>query len=226
MKHIKQLLNTNSSKEEIDKLMGQIIETKFDNELKSRYARILAEEYDVHRHESPPQKGNGKGGTVLLAIFIIVLLALAGYLAMQYFKANAGNHQQMAAAYHMDQPFSFNIKSRGMADAERTTLEALGAYEAKDYSLAASKLSTIADPTLEQSFLLGYSHFAETDFGSALTVFSSISPREGDVSYVAEARFYRVLCLLALGREAEALALTDSYAPTSWERRQLDKLLQ
>ena len=113
-----------------------------------------------------------------------------------------------------------------MADAERTTLEALGAYEAKDYSLAASKLSTIADPTLEQSFLLGYSHFAETEFGSALTVFSSISPREGDVSYVAEARFYRVLCLLALGREAEALALTDSYAPTSWERRQLDKLLQ
>ena len=218
MKNLRKLLDINSTQQEIDNHMNQLLEQKFDAELKSKYENILADKYQIQKQSESSKKG--KNYFVLLAG--LLALAFAAFVGIKQLQSSS-NPQQMAANYHETHPFAFELKTRS-TEGDVLTLQAYAAYQAKSYDAAISALEGAASPTSEQKFLLGYIHFVNGSYRLADEVFKEIKSENGNNTYVSEAKFYRVMSLLAAGNKEEALNLKASFDKTSWEWKELSGL--
>lgn len=223
MKTIKKLFDKNSTHEQIERHMSQLLEEKFDQELKTKYQRILAEKHQVQRESVGVKKNWNK----TIAIVGIVVLALMLLFVSQYYNASTKfvNYEQLALSYNQEKPFDFNISSRSAGNEESQTAIAYAAYQKSNYEETISVLSQQENLSNEQSFLLGYTYFEKGDYQLAISAFEKVTIENGDEAYTAEAKLYGVLSHFSLNQKEEAFAKMDAMDPSSWEYKELDSIL-
>ncbi len=215
MKNLRKLTDTNLQTTEIDRHMSDIINQKFDEELKSTYAEILANKYKVHR--TPRRKTNW----VLISLVALVSL-LCAYFAFKGLSTAVSpekqDFKQMALNYDNEHPFTAQTITRSsVATAEDHRIKAHTHFENQNYTAVLADLNLIEDRNKEDVFLLAYAQFKLSKYSEAGDNFKKVIAMDSDESYHSEARLYRVLCLFASGKTQEAQETMGALAAGSWE---------
>lgn len=225
MKNLKEFLNPKASSEQTDHIMKQLLQEKFDTELKEKYAHILQNDFDVQKGKSyantaPKQKSNK---------ILYLALAFLGILVCAYFAMNSfGSTNQQKVEQYLASTSSMNYnETMRSAEIESDALRTMAGkyFNDNDYQSSFENLSLIKDKTLEDQFYLAYSQMMIKEYNGASLEFSKLlrTIQKGEKFY-NEAKLYYGLSLYAL-EDSQFQRYYDTLEEGSWEKEELIKML-
>ena len=218
---LKKFLDIETRGEQLDLLMKEFLEEKFDDELKSKYSKILQEDLDVKRSGKVKRLKPRSYLKVASILILLVGAAIGAYFIMNSLRGGSDGVQQYLAQHQL----LFQDSNRNDAAVLSPSKSAAylefnkGAYE--EYL---KMISTVTDRSADDQFFIGYARMMEDDFSGALQALEIFcTDLQPEQKYYQEANLYKAICLLKTDENK-----FDDYFKTlandSWIKGELDKM--
>lgn len=220
MNRLQKLINPYINKSETDNHMTTILKEKFDNDLKSRYADILENKYNLTR-KAPVGKTKKMYPWIGIAAATAAILVMALTFLNQN-PSTALNHSQLALNYVEQNPLQTANITRG-ADVNKMSTAYQNLEEGK-FKEALIIFESEELTAKEDIFYMAYAQFKSERYSDASENFSKVASMTESADYLSEARLHSILSLYADNKVEKAQKETSSLDPTSWEFMQLEKL--
>jgi len=230
MKKITDLNKANISEEDLEKGMKDLMNDKFNSELRAKYADKLKEEYQIERLEteqnqdadSRPEKSKTN---FLLPLLLIAVMAIGAFLIGKLKKSPTESRQDKIHQIMASNEIPYLETSRNESDINQIRNEASTSYEQKNYQQAISSFQKIENKTISDQFFLAYSYFKTEDYqNSSLEFEKLLTTFENQDQYLPESRLFKIISLLKINKNEEAKKAYEALPPNSWAKQKLSTI--
>jgi hypothetical protein len=228
MESSKKFMDENLQGEELEKFTEKFLAAKFDRDRKQRWQKILAEKHGV----KPPRQKRSKSKAKVLYLWIGAIAAailLLFVLNPGLFQFSEPPYQQLADNYLTQDFFQNQGASKGDEDVELLKLNAVMAYNRKDFLAAIDNYEKViaSDDGEEQHFFfLGMSYLYNENYDKAVEVLSPIAAKEEGAKFKQEAQWFLSLAYLKSNNPNEARLLLELIKNGSWNADKASLLLE
>ncbi|SHI80643.1 tetratricopeptide repeat protein [Aquimarina spongiae] len=218
---IHQLLGPNLSKDEEDKILGQILKEKHDADLKVKWKTKLENEYGITRNKHISKNKNRN-------TFIKILLATAACIAVvvtiQLAGSSAVDVSLIAQNYLDEQEILHPGTSKGVSKEEVFRTLAIQSFNQKEYKQSSGYYQSLTNPDQEDLYYHGLALLLSKDYENALQKFEE-NKQTGD-KYAQEINWYQSLTFLLLKQIDAAEDQLEQINPDDWNYEKAQKLLE
>ena len=213
----KEFLDENTPKEKIDLVMNDIMESKFDKELRDRYSSVLADKYDIHRGQNQIPLGR-KNRTI--GLFIVAILLLVGSLI---YLLNSTSNSVTVDEYLNQNVLAYYEVTRG-EDTQNIKDEAYLSFNKENYQSFLEAMFALPSLTNEDELFMAYADLRLGKYNKAATTFDKfLKSSSQEKKYYQEASLYYALCLKKTDRAAYK-SYTKSLNTDSWVMKELEQI--
>lgn len=225
-KRIEEFLDINTTGVKLDKLMKEMLQEKFDKELKIKYQDKLAREYNVHRTEVLSNKPKSSVPKYLYMLLFMMTGLAIGYFALKNLSQNSNSNKENTVEHYLAEnkmPYQGATRSDhpGFNKAKSNVYVS---FNQSDYKTFLADLSAISDLSKEDFFFRGYANMRLENYTEALQDFEfilkSIEPHD---KYYEELLLYKAICL----RQSDEVMFKKFYQKlnkSSWAIDELKKI--
>jgi len=218
-KNLEDFLDLNTPSDKLDKLMKEILQEKFDKELKAKYENILANDYNVHRTQVEESNSNSK--PLIIVLFTLLTLALAGYFVMQNLRSDKNQVNQYLAENQLHYQGTTRNET---ANFDEIMSRAYVAFNQSQYKEFLQITATLSDLSKEDLFFRGYARMRVENYKAALQDFESVlKETEPQQKYYEELLLYKAICLQKLD-QASFDKFYQKLNKSSWAKDELNKI--
>jgi len=223
---IKKLMEGNLPEEKLDSIMKQLLEHKFDSDLKAEYEKYLLEEMNVKRSSDGAEVGmpKNKGNVYLKLLGAILFLALALFFIYQSFFKTISSQSSMENYLAENVMYSHATVRNDAAAVDQSHTTAFEALNAKDYKAAVPLFDKIDSHTDETLFFSAYAKVRMGQYKEASEIFTTLSTQLGtEDKYYEETLLYNAICKLSMNPENKA-AIASGLVQGSWSQKEFMKI--
>jgi len=220
-KPLKEFLNASTTSQRLDHLMKEILQNKFDSELKNRYEESLKTNYDVYR-DRPSQASSNKLWKAIAAVAILATMVLS-YVVLQQMEPE--NDKTKVQQYLAENVMLYHGVSRSAELPNNKAREmAYEAFNNGNYEAFINRIQTSSPLTTEDKFFQAYAKMITENYTTAVAEFKTINASlVAGQDYYDESNLYYAICLQLTNPE-EYSKLYETLKDKSWVKQQLDKL--
>jgi hypothetical protein len=225
MKRLKKLINPYITKSETDNHMSTILNHKFDDELKTRYADILEKKYNVTR-STPEVKTRKIYPWMGIAAATVAMLVMALTFLNQK-NANTLNPSQLAQNYIEQNPVYVANSTRGGTIVNDNKISsAYQLFENGEFQKALGFFESANLNEKEDIYYMAHAQLMTENYTQAYNSFSKISAMISTDDWLAESRLYAIVSLYADEKIEMAERKIADLKKDTWEYDQVQKFLK
>lgn len=212
------------TKEELSNFTDVFMRAKYDDDRQNRWQKTLAGQHQVKRDK--PEKTRRIylwAASAAAAVAIIVFM-----LFSNPFTANA-SYEQLADAFLSEEFYENQEMIKGDQDVEQLNLQAIFAYNNKDFSTAIHHYETIVAngaATYEHYFFLGLSYLYTEQPVDAITNLLKVPESNAAGKFIQESRWFLALAYLKNQDLDNGMIVLRSITPAMWKYDEAQQLLE
>ena len=222
---IKRILQSDITNEQLDSTMKELLDSKFDFDLKQEYSQYLKDELSVKRSsENLPEahankSKNLKVGLIAILAILMSLLAYFLFLGNSSYESTVQNYLAENDLYHHG---TVRNETPSFQDFESMGFKAINN---KDFTGAIAAFENIKAYSPEVSFFMAYAKMRTGNYKEAAIRFSVIKStlKVGDDFY-QESSLYHSMCELILNPN-DASKISSRLKENSWSKNEFLKIL-
>lgn len=229
MKNIDKLLKPGNTQEQTDKIMHDMLSSKFDQELRARLQSKLETDYKVHRTKIEPQLATENSATFnLKKVFSIAatfaILITAGYFINQSFLANDGISS--AQKYLAEANLKYHDITRASdSKAEFSKKEAYALFNKGDFQATEALLGGMDHLSTEDKYYRAYCLMRSNKMAAAIPLLKELNTTlDIDAKYARESKLYLAICFKETNAKSELDELLKTFTEGTWEYNEFNKI--
>jgi len=220
-KKIEEFLDMNLKGEKLDQLMKEILEEKFDNELKSKYSKILQDEFDVQRHDKNQAKPKRVASKVGLLVLLLSVIMSAGYFVINHLSKSQNELPTYLAENQLLYQGSTRNETKIMTASKS---RAYNLFNKGEYKTFLELLSSESRISTEDTFFRGYARMVQESYQEALIDFDGLlKTLQPGQKYYQEAILYKGICLSKVD-ESKFRTYYKELNSKSYAKGEIDKI--
>lgn len=223
-KKLGKLVDGNLNEGEIDSILSEAIQAKFDAELRLDLEKSLRQDYNLTRESQRIELKERRGNRrffFLAAIAASLALFIFAWIVIQ---PSPGNVQELASAYLTTSEIYHGGALKGNTENEEARTQAIRSFNAGEYAQAEQYFSGIGNKTEEDLFYSGMSSLYLKEYKDAIAKLKSLAGSES--RFQEEANWYLAIAYILDGDLATARELLSKMEPSSWNHDKTRKLLE
>jgi len=223
---IKKLMEANIPEDKLDTIMKQLLESKFDNELKIEYEKYLLDELNVKRTDSNFENlTSNKTKTTLKILLALALVCFSLFFAFKVFLkpiTEVNSVENYLAENVIYQHSTFRNEA---SNVDQNRAAAFDAINSKEYEKGAVLFESFEEHSDEDFFFMAYSKLMIEEYDQALELFTSLSSRLGkEDQYYEESRLLKAICQLTLNPDM-SVEISKGLEQSSWSAKEFQKIV-
>lgn len=228
MINLKQYKDGQGSREELEEFTDAFMRAKYDSDRRNRWQSLLSQEHDFKREagtatDSRPGRRIYLWAASAAAAIILFLLWMFGPLSTSV------TYEQLADNYIQEEFYENLEESRGEQDVEQLNMQAISAYNQKDFQTAISYYETIINQGQAHDrhyFFLGLSYLYVDQYDQAIENLLRVPELNAESKFIKEHRWFLALAYLKNGQPEEGRPLLLAIQSTDWKYREAQLLLK
>ena len=226
MSNPRKITDTNLSQEETDRILGRVIEAKFDAELKKDWEQKLQMEFGISK--TPRKEGRvrslGRRNWLYLAAIAASILLIIVALNL-FVTPSPENPQSLAMSYIENTDIHHPGATKGLeTETETTRQSAIEAFNAGQYPAAAQLFSAIAEKTEQDRYHSALASLLSQNYDESIAQFRQLSTASS--TYQEEINWFLPIALLLDNQKVEAQEMLAAIQAGEWNFENAQKLLK
>ena len=221
--HLNKILTDDLSQEEVDMILEDAIQAKFDAELKQELKKKLARQYGLPKKQKTIDRKIKRRQLLYFLAAAAAGVALL-ILSLPLFSPSSENARQLASSYLTGSEITHSGTLKGDSGNPDTRLEAIRAFNSRNYDKAIYYFSLIEDKTQEDLFYSGVASLYQEKYYEAIEKLRPLSQTTSN--YQTEAMWYLALAHILNGEEALAKEVLLKMEDETWNQDKTRKLLR
>lgn len=207
---------------EDDQFFNSILQQKFDQELKDKWSKTIADQYQISKNHSKIE--NKKWNVRNLILFSSSIAASVLFLVVwQYGLYGNQMNSQEFALLELDEKLIHPGGVRGDISDELIKQNAIQDFNAQDYAAAILHFNQMESTNIEDQFYLGLSYLYNKDYSKSVSTFENI---QSGSALDQEVNWYLSLAYLLNGNDQLAKDKLNGFGEKEWKATEAKKLLQ
>jgi len=242
MKNIKKLLSTDLNESQVDDKMSKILEEKFNNELRDKYAQKLKQEHNITRDTAAKTTSEESTSTIesddkssvtkFLLPLLLIAVMLGGYFLLKNKSGTStppANTQEQVQQFFASNEVEFIDNNRSGNQTNESRAAAINNFQNKEYRRAGENFTQIdrSIKTTQDKYYQAYSQLRAGQTMDAAIGFGNVvaATKKGD-NYHHEAKLYQILSIIELKDFNKAKNLYNQLEVGSWEQKKLQDIIE
>ncbi len=229
MINLNQYKNGNVSQEELEEFTNVFMRAKYDNDRKTRWQGLLANQENFLRNTSN-STSKGLSRRVFLWTASAAAVALIAFLLLYGPGPSPSSYEQLADNYLTTEFYENREEDdRGEQDVEQINQEAISAYNQKDFSTAIARYEAIiisGQANDRHYFFLGLSHLYTAAYQEAINHLLQVPLLNPSSKFMQEHRWFLALAYLKNNQVSEGKTILQSIPAGSWKYQEAQDLLE
>lgn len=225
------------SSEELEKGMSDLMNDKFNKELKEKYSRKLKNEYGITPDDHNQQQDSDitsvpaeESSSIkwLLPLLLIGVLSIGAYFMTQTTnkESQPQSTEQLVNQYFASNEIQYIDNNRANEDIDEARAQAVKSFQNEDFVNAANSFNKIKKKNVQDQFFQAYSLFRSQEYEKAAINFANfISNNRSQENYISESRLYQILSIIKLEQFAKAKLLYNNLVEGSYEKKELESII-
>ena len=193
-----------------ERALKKALQTIFDTQLKDEIAKEI-------QQTSSSKYRIGTRTLIGMAASLLFIVALITLLPKKNISDLASSYVTSASVFHPG-------INKGNAENNKVNLDAIQAFNRKEYESAVDLWSSIPQRSPEINYFLGLANLQIGNYAGASRCFEEVLT--AGRTYQQEAKWYRILSIILLERNVEARKELESLSPEFWKYQEGQKLLR
>lgn len=228
MINLNQYKDGKASKEELEEFTNAFMRAKHDYDRKNRWQSMLQLQHDFRRDKIDTEVKPIRRSILMWAASAAAVV-IAFVLWMLAPDTTAVTYEQLADNYLAEEFYENQEDSRGEQDVEQLNLQAIFAYNQKDFETAIGLYENIVQSGQANDrhyFFLGLSYLYLDRYDEAITNLQQVPAVNSDSKFIKEYRWFLALAYLKNKQVPEGRTLLISIQPNDWKYREAQLLLE
>lgn len=215
------------SKEELEAFTNKFMRAKYDDDRRTRWQRLLGEEHNFMREHA--QQAGSTSKRIYLWIGSAAAVGLLIFLWLFAPGISPDSYEQLADNYLTEEFYENREDSRGEQDVEQINLQAIFAYNQKDFQTAIERYETIVgrgQANDQHHFFLGLSYLYLDRYDQAILNLRKVPELDARSKFIKEHRWFLSLAYLKNKQVEEGKAVLLTIQPGDWKYGEAQVLLE
>lgn len=221
MNDLKKYIDGDLSAEELDLFTKKMLQAKFDKEREQRWKEKLASEHNVHRTQQTKVVPLKKYRQWLFLAASILVIAVAVVFVLDSSPAPT----TLATNLIEQDFFDYQNTTRGDDDVEQIHLDAINAYNNKDFVTSIQLYKQLDNTNVEHSFFLGLSYLYNKDYSQAVQQLLATQKNDTNQTLTQETQWFLGLAYIQNNQLELAKQTLSNIQPSDWNYSKAQKLL-
>ena len=229
MINLNQYKNGKVSKEELEEFTNAFMRAKYDEDRRNRWQQMLGQNHDLQRTGAAQPTSRGGRRIALWATSAAAAVVLAAAIWFLWPNNPVNTYEQLADNYLTEEFYENREDSRGEQDVEQINLQAIFAYNQKDFATAIERYEVIVNSGQANDrhhFFLGLSYLYTDKYEAAIRNLQRVPEIDERSKFLMEHRWFLALAYLKNAQIAEGRAVLLSITPGDWKYQEAQRLLE
>ncbi|TSE10229.1 tetratricopeptide repeat protein [Aquimarina algiphila] len=219
---LNKLLDPDISREEEDQIFEDILKQKNDNDLRVKWKKILANDYDIQRSK------NGKRKTTSSSKYIKIFLAAAACISLivtlQLLSTPSIDSNAMAQQYLDKQEILHPGASKGSIEEDQNRILAIQAFNSKKYQQSVKHFQNLRIANEEDQYYYGLALLLNQQYTEAIQKFEENNLNNN--RFKQELNWYQSLAYILNKQNEKAKIQLKKIRNTDWKYKDAQQFLK